>query len=235
MTEDVITFRCDKTIADKAKERFNNGDVKFPDLLRIAVSAIAGGDTTTFNDVLRETEMDTSKGVNSAWLYYICHSLFEYRDGQLFARRNKGTRHAGEPVDLRSVDGEISVKINGRYYPVKEIIWLMFYGYVSGKVTSTIEGSNRISDLEIEGGEHQNKIIFHRVSNYEADHLKRSKQRAVLIDSKTVSQETKSALIHLYKNGCVFYLRLTDDSGWRTTRSAIYAQKIGDVYVVSIS
>lgn len=235
MTEDVITFRCDKSVADKAKDKFSDSIVKFPDLLRIAVGAISDGNTTMFNDILRENELGASGGINSAWLYYMCHSLFEYRDGQLYAKRNKGSRNTGEVVDLRTIEGVSSVKINGHYYPVREIIWLMFYGYVTGKVTSVKEGSNRISDLEIEGGEGLNKIIFHKISSYEAEHIKNAKQRALLINEDAVSREAKAALIRLHKSGCAFYIRICDETGWRTTRTAIYAQKLGETYIVSIS
>jgi hypothetical protein len=234
-TETVINFRCDKVTADRAKARFNDNAVKFPDLLRVAVSAIASGDTTIFNEILRESELNASGGINSAWLYYTCHNLFEYRDGQLYAKRNKGSRNAGEPVELHTHDGARSVIINGRYYPVKEVIWLMFYGHVSGPVISAREDSNRISDLEIMGGEHQNKIIFHKVTEYEGVYLKLSKQRAVIIDSTALGREAKGALIRLYKNNQVFYMRLYDDTGWRMTRSAIHAEKIGECYIVSIS
>lgn len=235
MTETVINFRCDRAAAEKAKGRFSESAVKFPDLLRVAVSAIASCDATVFNEILRETELGASGGINSAWLYYTCHSLFEYRDGQLYAKRNKGSRNAGELVELHTHDGQRCVIINGHYYPVKDVIWLMFYGYVTGKVVSVREDSNRISDLEVEGDDDRRKIIFHRVSNYEASYLKCAKQRAVLIDETTVDRETKAALIRLYKDNHVFYIRLCDETGWRATRSAIHAQKIGETYIISIS
>lgn len=235
MTESVINFRCDKSTADKAKGRFAGGAVKFPDLLRVAVSAIATGDTTIFNEILRETELGASGSVNSAWLYYTCHNLFIYRDGILYAKRNKGSRNEGEPVELHQHNGKTCVIINSSYYPVREIIWLMFYGYVDGEVISVRDNSNRISDLEVEGAEVKNKIVFHRVSDSEREDILCYKQRSIIINANDVARDVRGALERLYKNATVFYLRLYDDTGWRITRSAIHAVRLNDMYVVSVS
>lgn len=235
MTETVINFRCDEDIASKAKGRFAGGAVKFPDLLRVAVSAIATGDTTVFNEILRETELGASGNVNSAWLYYTCHSLFIYRDGQLYAKRNKGSRSEGEPVELKQHAGKSCVIINGKFYPVREIIWLMFYGFVDGEVISVRGDSNRISDLEIEGGDVNNRIVFHEVSDSEREDILCYKQRNIIINAAEQTREVRGALERLYKSATVFYVRLYDNAGWRITRSAIHATMIHDMYVVSIS
>ncbi|HEY2452850.1 MAG TPA: hypothetical protein VGI71_09555 [Scandinavium sp.] len=236
MTESVITFRCDKGIHDRAKARLSVGVVKMPDLLRLAIKAIADDDATAFNEVLKEGGTDYAAGINSAWLFYKAHELFTYDDGILYRNSNKGAGVRGAPVDLVTRGGVSCVTINGGYYPVKDIIWLMFYGHVSGDVVCTEGDSLKISNLMLTNEDNPIAKISHKVTPFEGDLIKIGKLRALVVESKTGSGIKNESLEQLCNAGSVFYLALTDGAGWKATRSAIHAQRIGlHKFVISIS
>lgn len=235
MTEAVINFRCDKDICDRAKARLSVGVVKFPDLLRLAVKAIADDDATVFNEVLKEGGKDYT-GINSAWLYYKAHELFTYDDGVLYRKSNKGAGQRGAPVDLVTRGGVSCVTINGSHYPVKDIIWLMFYGHVSGDVVCIEGESLKISNLMLTNEGQTIQKISHKVTPYEGDLIKSGKLRALVVDTAETSKDEISNIELLCNTGHVFYLALFDGAGWRATRSAIHAQRIGVTqFIISIS
>lgn len=235
MTEAVINFRCDKATYDRAKARLSVGVVKFPDLLRLAVKAIADDDATVFNEVLKEGGKDYT-GINSAWLYYKAHELFTYDDGMLYRKSNKGAGQRGAPVDLVTRGGVPCVTINGSHYPVKDIIWLMFYGHVSGDVVC-IEGEDlKISNLMLTNEGQTIQKICHQITPYERDLIKCGKLRALLVDTEEITKADTHNIELLCNTGHVFYLALYDGTGWKATRSALHAQRIGATkYLISIS
>ncbi|MCE3116830.1 hypothetical protein LXD80_13610 [Enterobacter sp. ASE] len=235
MTEAVINFRCDKATYDRAKARLSVGVVKFPDLLRLAVKAIADDDATVFNEVLKEGGKDYT-GISSAWLYYKAHELFTYDEGMLYRKSNKGAGQRGAPVDLVTRGGVPCVTINGSHYPVKDIIWLMFYGHVSGDVVC-IEGEDlKISNLMLSNEGQTIQKICHHITPYERDLIKCGKLRALLVDTEGITKADANNIELLCNTGHVFYLTLYDGTGWKATRSALHAQRIGaKKYLISIS
>ena len=235
MAEAVINFRCDKATYDRAKARLSVGVVKFPDLLRLAVKAIADDDATVFNEVLKEGGKDYI-GINSAWLYYKAHELFTYDDGMLYRKSNKGAGQRGAAVDLVTRGGVPCVTINGGHYPVKDIIWLMFYGHVSGDVVC-IEGENlKISNLMLTNEGQPIQKTYHQITPYERDLIKCGKLRALLVDTEGMAKPDANNIELLCNTGHVFYLALYDGAGWKATRSALHAQRIGATkYLISIS
>ena len=236
MTEAVINFRCDKDTCDRAKSRLSVGVVKFPDLLRLAVQAIANDDATVFNEVLKEGGKDYAVGINSSWLYYKAHELFTYDDGVLYRKSNKGAGQRGAPVDLVTRGGASCVTINGSHYPVKDIIWLMFYGHVSGDVVCVEGDSLKISNLMLTNEGQPIQKLNHQVTPYEGDLIKCGKMRALVVDTNDITHAESSNIELLCNTGHVFYLALYDGAGWRATRSAIHAQRIGiNRFIVSIS
>lgn len=231
----VLNFRCDRDIQERAKGRTAGGVVKFPDLLRLAVKAIADDDATVFCEVLKEAGKDYSAGINSAWLYYKAHELFTYEDGVLYRKGNKGAGVRGAPVDLVMRGGSPCVTINGGFYPVKDVIWLMFYGHVSGEVVC-IEGEDiRISNLMVRSEGEPVLKMRHRVTPDERDYIKSGKLRALVIGDVEGERE-RNSLEALCDAGTVFYLHLHDGAGWMCTRSAIHAQRLeGGRFIVSLS
>lgn len=236
MTESVITFRCDKTVHDRAKARLSVGVVKMPDLLRLAIKAIADDNATAFNEVLKEGGKDYAAGINSAWLFYKAHELFTYDDGILYRKSNKGAGVRGAPVDLITRAGVSCVTVNGNHYPMKDIIWLMFYGHVSGEVVCAEGNSLKISNLLLTNEDNPIATISHRVTPFEGDLIKCGKLRALVVESEGATGLKKESLEQLCNAGNVFYLALSDGAGWKATRSAIHAQRIGlNKFVISIS
>ncbi|MGK0743598.1 hypothetical protein ACSFCX_03850 [Yokenella regensburgei] len=236
MTESVINFRCDKAIHDRAKARLSVGVVKLPDLLRLAIKAIADDDATVFNEVLKEGGKDYAIGINSAWLYYKAHELFTYDDGVLYRKSNKGAGVRGAPVDLVTRGGVSCVTINSGHYPVKDIIWLMFYGHVSGDVVC-VDGNNlKISNLALTNEGSSVAKISHQVTPYEADLIRCGKMRALVVETSEENKIKDESVEGLCNIGRAFYLALNDGAGWRATRSAIHAQRIGlHKFIISIS
>lgn len=235
MAEAVVNFRCDKDIYDRAKSRLSVGVVKFPDLLRLAVKAIADNDATVFGEVLKEGGKDYT-GINSAWLYYKAHELFTYADGVLYRKSNKGAGQQGAPVDLVTRNGVPCITINGAHYPLKDVIWLMFYGHVSGDVVCLDGESLKISNLMLTNEGQPIQKIRHQITPYEGDLIKYGKMRALVIETEDFTDSERYCVELLYNTGHTFYLALYDGTGWRATRSAIYAQRIGvNKFIVSIS
>lgn len=234
-TESVITFRCDKTIHDRAKARLSVGPVKLPDLLRLAVKSVADDEATVFNEVLKEAGKEYD-GINSAWLYYKAHELFTYEDGVLYRKSNKGAGVRGAAVDLVTRGGVSCVTINGRHYPVKDVIWLMFYGHVSGDVVCIEGDSLKISNLMLTNENEPIAKINHKVTPYEGNLIKYGKMRALVVDVDAVDKVKNCSIEELCNAGNSFYLVLNDGAGWRAVRSAIHAQRIGsNTFVISIS
>lgn len=236
MTESVITFRCDKAVHDRAKARLLVGAVKLPDLLRLAVKSVIVNDASVFNEVLKEAGTEFAVGINSAWLYYKAHELFTYDDGVLYRKSNKGAGVRGAPVDLVSRGGVSCVVINSELYPLKDVIWLMFYGHVSGDVVCVEGSSLRISNLITRDESAPITKVNHQITSEERDLIKSGKLRALVVETSEHERIKRGSVELLCNAGETFYLVLSDEKGWRGTRSAIYAQRIElNKFVISIS
>ncbi|TNV22498.1 hypothetical protein FH968_00080 [Buttiauxella sp. B2] len=205
-------------------------------MLRLAVKSIANDDGTVFGEVLKECGKDYAVGINSAWLYYKAHELFTYDDGALYRKSNKGAGMCGAPVDLVNRCGVSCVVINSELYPVKDVIWLMFYGHVSGDVICLDGKDLKISNL-IADNEHANTVkINHQITSEERDLIKSGKMRALVVDTNKFDRIKRGCVELLCNTGETFYFILTDEKGWRGTRSAIYAQRIElNKFIISIS
>lgn len=233
-----VNFRVDPATLKRAQERLKENGIKLPDLMRLAVKAIADGDATAFNDVLVEGGSSSAEDVNGAWLFHKCHELFIYRDGFLVRRSNKGQGVAGERVDISIKDGIRQVLINGNYYPLKDIVWLMFHGEVSGEVIYKNEGlkSDKLEHLKLNPDKRAITQISFHVSEAQRESITRYKMRALIIDAVNNDRRVHGAIEQLIYRAEVFHIVLTDGKGWRAVRSAIYAQKLSEnTYCVSIS
>jgi hypothetical protein len=58
----------------------------------------------------------------------LLHQLFEYRDGELYWKVNKGTATAGSLASKKRPDGYARVGIDGKRYFAHRLIFLMQYG-----------------------------------------------------------------------------------------------------------
>lgn len=237
MKTDVVNFRCDSEMLHMAKKRASKGAVRFPDLLRLAVKAIAENDTQAFNDVIAEIGGNMPSSANSSWLYHKCHELFIYRNGTLLRKGNKGAGIVNTPVDVISKGGVRSVIVLGKYYPVKDIVWLMFNGKVSGDVVYIKHNEGeKIENLAISDEVMSIASINYSIDDVSRDGILSGKLRALIVNCGTNNHKLKGALERLFINGKTFHLVLDDGLGWRAVRAAIYAERVSEfIYVVSIS
>lgn len=237
MSTDVVNFRCDSEMLYLAKKRVSKGAVKFPDLLRLAVKAIAENDTQAFTDVIAESGGNMLNGANSSWLYHKCHELFIYRDGVLLRKGNKGAGIMNTPVDVISKGGVRNVIVLGEYYPVKDIVWLMFHGEVSGDVVYIKHNEGeQIDNLAISDESMCIASINYRIDDVSRDGILSGKLRALIVNCGTNNHKLKGALERLFIKGKTFHLVLDDGLNWRAVRTAIYAERVSEfIYVVSIS
>lgn len=60
----------------------------------------------------------------------LLHQLFEYRDGELYWKVNKGTATVGSLASKKRPDGYARVGIDGKRYFAHRLIFLMQYGYM---------------------------------------------------------------------------------------------------------
>jgi len=77
------------------------------------------------------------------------HSIYEYRDGDLYYRHSRGTAKAGKKVGYQSKDKVTHVFIDRKSYLLHRLIFLMHYGYLPYMVDH-IDGdrsNNRIENL----------------------------------------------------------------------------------------
>ena len=62
------------------------------------------------------------------------HSLFVYRDGELYWREARGGVAAGARAGGRDAEGYVLVRVNGRKIAAHRLIFFMFYGYLPKEV-----------------------------------------------------------------------------------------------------
>ena len=77
------------------------------------------------------------------------NELFEYRDGELFFKRSRGTMKAGRKAGTLKPDGRIHVSINKKLYLLHRIIFAMHHDYLP-EMVDHIDGdttNNRIENL----------------------------------------------------------------------------------------
>ncbi len=77
------------------------------------------------------------------------HSIYEYRDGDLYYRHSRGTAKAGKKVGYQTKDKVTHVFIDRKSYLLHRLIFLMHHGYLPYMVDH-IDGdrsNNRIDNL----------------------------------------------------------------------------------------
>lgn len=79
----------------------------------------------------------------------VLHELFEYRDGELYWKINKGRARIGSLASKKRPDGYARVGIDGKRYFAHRLIFLMQHGYLP-KFIDHIDGNpsnNLLSNL----------------------------------------------------------------------------------------
>lgn len=77
------------------------------------------------------------------------HTLFEYKDGELFRKVSKGASKKGSNAGTKKPDGCFHVRIDSGTYLLHRVIFMMHYGYVPSQIDH-IDGNrsnNRIENL----------------------------------------------------------------------------------------
>lgn len=234
----IVQFRADEEIYNRAQERIASDSVLFPDVMRAALRAIAEGDVTPFSDIIGEAER-SGDDTNQAWLYHKCHELFEYRDGELLRKHRKGMGEKGSPAYLRVRDGEANVLIQGHHYPLKDIVWLMVNGTISGEVVYKnplrVNGKHEIENLTLNPFEMREVTLTLYLNGSEKIDICKGKQRAVVINTEK-DIIAAGAIERLINRGQTIPLLLRGDNNWSTARTVIHALKINDNhYILSIT
>ena len=77
----------------------------------------------------------------------VLHELFEYRDGELYWKINKGRARIGSLASKKRPDGYARVGIDRKRYFAHRLIFLMHYGYMP-KFIDHIDGNPSNNHLE---------------------------------------------------------------------------------------
>jgi hypothetical protein len=77
------------------------------------------------------------------------HSIFEYKDGELFAKTNRGNNKIkkGEKCGVIKSNNYLSIGIGYEEYLVHRIIFMMFYGYFP-KYVDHMDGNSRNNKID---------------------------------------------------------------------------------------
>lgn len=234
----IIQFRADEDVYRRAYDRATSGGLLFPDVMRTALKAVADADVTPLADILNGANVEGEE-INQAWLYQKCHDLLEYRDGKLFRKSRKGAGEEGTELYVRIRDGEEHVLIQGKHYPLKDIVWLMNKGSLDGEVIYKNPQRNNnkhsIENLWLNPTQKKQVKLVKYLNGSERIAVIELKQRAFLFDT-TDDQMAKNVIENLINNGETFPLLFRGDEEWMAYRTAIHAFKLEDNhYVISIS
>lgn len=79
----------------------------------------------------------------------LLHSLFEYRNGELYHRKAIGPKKAGAKAGSRKADGVSHVRVEGSMQLVHRMVFLMHHGYLPEMVDhiNRDRSDNRIENL----------------------------------------------------------------------------------------
>lgn len=234
----IVQFRADEETYNRAQERLASDAIQFPDVMRAALRAVADGDVSPFADIIGEAERGGDEA-NSAWLYHKCHELFVYEKGQLLRKSRKGMGEQGTPAYIRVRGGEEHILIQGNCYPLKDIIWLMANGSISGEVIyknpSRVNGKHNIENLALNPVKIAEVVLTKYLAGSEKIDICKGKQRAVVFDTNNDIQAA-GAIERLINRGQTIPLLLRGEDSWSASRTAIHALKISDNhFVLSIS
>lgn len=234
----IVQFRADEDTYNRAQERLANDAIQFPDVMRAALKAVADGDVSPFADIIGEAERGGDEA-NSAWLYHKCHELFEYREGKLLRKSRKGMGEQGTQAYVRIRGGEENILIQGNCYPLKDIIWLMLNGSLSGEVIyknpNRVNGKHNIENLVLNPVAVREVTLTKYLSRSEKIDICKGKQRAIYFCTNNDIQAA-GAIERLINRGQTIPLHLRSGDGWSTSRTAIHALKVSDgQFVLSIS
>ncbi|EBJ1342930.1 hypothetical protein V9L82_000550 [Salmonella enterica subsp. enterica serovar Braenderup] len=234
----IIQFRADEETYRRAQKRVKDGGLQLPDVMRAALRSVADADVSCLADLINGTALG-SEEINQAWLFQKCHELFEYRDGQLFRKSRKGMGEQGNPVFIRVREGEEHVLIQGSHYPLKDIVWLMVNGSITGEVEYKnpyrVNAKHSIENLMINPVKEKETILVKYLNRSERIDVIKVKQRAFMFDTSN-DENAKNVIEKLINSKKTIPLLLRGDDGWIASRTAIHAFKLVDnQYVVSIS
>lgn len=233
----VVQFRADEDVYRRAQERSDECGVKFTDAMRAALLAVAEGDVTRLSNVISGVSTSDEK-VSKEWLLLRCHELFEYKDGKL-ARKYGSGRPGADGVVTRVRGGEECVLIHGKHYPLKDIIWLMHYGVITGEVIyknkHRINDKHAIENLDIIQAKEKKVVITKKLNRSEKIAFCASKLRAISISTNS-DDDITNAINKLINKGETLSVTLEDGEGWAAYRTGLHAFKIADdQFIVSLS
>lgn len=77
------------------------------------------------------------------------HSIFEYRDGELYSKVRRSNMKIGSKAGAQHYTGYIFTSINAKHYAVHRIIFCMHYGFFPKAIDhiNGIKNDNRIENL----------------------------------------------------------------------------------------
>ncbi|NUL35102.1 hypothetical protein [Kosakonia sacchari] len=234
----VVQFRSDPEIHKMAQQRSEASGIKLTEALRAAITAISTGDVKPFADIVADSGSDDA----DAWLYHKCHTLFVYKDGQLWRKSRRGSSKEGQRIATHKINGTEHVIVSGKYYPVKDVVWLMNVGALGGEVVykhaHRVENKNSFENLMLNPAKVNEVIITKYLTGSEKIAICEGKQRAILINTKN-DVIGAGAIERLINRGQTIRLLLRSGSGdnkWHAARTALHAIKVGESdYVLSIS
>ena len=234
----VVQFRAERGVHAEAQQRLEKLGMNLPDVMRAAHLSVSQGDVTHFANLF----VESVEGAEEAWLYQKCHETFAYAAGRLLRKARKGNSEAGSEVVTRLRNNEPCVILGGKWIPVKDVVWLMNNGTISGEVIyknpHRISNKDAIENLMINPVKVSAVVITKYLTGSERIAICSGKQRALVINTVD-DKKCAGAIERLINRGETIRVLLRGRDGereWSAARTAIHAIKLSDDnYVLSIS